>query len=339
MPVKKSIDNYIEQANIKHNNKYDYSHIKELNTTHEKVKIICHNHGIFEQSLIKHLSGHGCRQCGIERSANERIKKAKKKFIKEASEIHNDKYDYSKSNYITAKENIIIICPTHGYFEQTPNIHLRGGGCKKCANDKNKERMLIPWNRYEQQLREIHENKYDYSNVVWNGVDMNIKVTCLIHGDFEIRPVSHKNGQGCQMCSRESHIQYNKLDTVVFIEKSVLIWGNKYDYSETKYIGANDKVTIICYKHGKFEQIPSNHYKYGCGFCSREKNIRNNELKEKCKNDFEMKSNNVHNNFYDYTKTNYIDAKTTENSGFRQTIICVAKDVRNVEKINVLNQK
>lgn len=205
------------------------------------------------------------------KNANERIKKANDKFVKEACELHDNKYDYSKSNYISAKENIIITCPIHGDFEQTPNRHLRGAGCRKCANDKTKERMSIPWNIYEEDLHNIHANKYDYSKVIWKGVDIDIIVVCPIHGEFEIRPADHKRGRGCQKCSKEIHIQYNKLDTDKFIEKSTQIWGNEYNYSKTKYLGANDKVIIICYKHGEFEQLPSNHYKYGCASCGREK--------------------------------------------------------------------
>ena len=170
--------------------------------------------------------------------------------------------------------------------------------------------MSIPCNIYKEDLQNIHNNKYDYSKVAWKGVDIDIIVICPIHRDFEIRPADHKRGRGCQKCSKETHIQYNKLDTDNFIEKSIQIWGNKYNYSKTNYLRVNDKVIIICDKHGEFEQLPSNHYKYGCGSCGREANIRNNELKDKCKNEFEIKSNNAHNNFYDYTQTNYIDAKT-----------------------------
>ena len=111
--MKKTIDDYKEQANIKHNNKYDYSQITELLKRDTRVNIICQIHGIFEQSFHKHLLGDGCKKCGIEKSINERIKKANDKFIKEASELHNNKYDYSKLNYISAKENIIIVCPIH----------------------------------------------------------------------------------------------------------------------------------------------------------------------------------------------------------------------------------
>lgn len=329
----KTIDNYKEQANIKHNNKYDYSQITELLKRDTKVNIICPIHGIFEQSFHKHLLGDGCKKCGIEIAGLKRIQKAKIKFIKQSSELHNHKYNYSKTNYISTKEKIIITCPIHGDFEITPNSHLNGCGCKKCANDKTKERMSIPWNIYEEYLHNIHSNKYDYSKVIWKGVDIDIIVVCPIHGNFKIKPADHKRGRGCQKCSKETRIQYNKLDTDNFIEKSIQIWGKKYNYSKTKYFGADDKVIIICDKHGEFEQSPSNHYKYGCGSCGREKNVRINELKEKCKKDFEMKSNIVHNNIYDYTKSDYINVAT------KISVICKEHGEFNVTPNNHLRGK
>ena len=42
--------------------------------------------------------------------------------------IHGNKYNYSKVNYVTNSNNILIGCSTHGYFETTPDIHLRGWG-------------------------------------------------------------------------------------------------------------------------------------------------------------------------------------------------------------------
>lgn len=47
-------------------------------------------------------------------------------FIEKAKSIHGDKYDYSKAIYTTAKKKLIIICPIHGEFEQTPDGHLHG---------------------------------------------------------------------------------------------------------------------------------------------------------------------------------------------------------------------
>ena len=41
----------------------------------------------------------------------QKIQIARDKFIKEENDIHNNKYDYSKTNYKSAKENIIKQCP------------------------------------------------------------------------------------------------------------------------------------------------------------------------------------------------------------------------------------
>ena len=47
--------------------------------------------------------------------------------------VHNNKYDYSKSIYLNTITKILITCPIHGEFFQTPYTHLRGSGCPECA--------------------------------------------------------------------------------------------------------------------------------------------------------------------------------------------------------------
>ena len=100
-----------------------------------------------------------------------------------------------------------------------------------------------------------------------------------------------------------------KLTTKQFIEKSIKIHGNLYDYSKTNYTGTHNKVIIVCKIHGEFTQTPSNHYKHKCSKCKNDSNKRNKLLKEKSKNEFEKKANIVHNNMYDYTKSIYENAK------------------------------
>lgn len=56
-----------------------------------------------------------------------------KTFIEKSNKIHNNKYDYSKVNYTGSKNKITIICSEHGEFEQRPNEHVRGRGCRKCG--------------------------------------------------------------------------------------------------------------------------------------------------------------------------------------------------------------
>lgn len=53
-------------------------------------------------------------------------------FIQKSKVVHDDKYDYNKTVYKTAKDPVCIICKKHGEFYQTPNSHLQGHGCPKC---------------------------------------------------------------------------------------------------------------------------------------------------------------------------------------------------------------
>lgn len=50
--------------------------------------------------------------------------------------IHGDKYDYSKVNYVNAKTKVCIICPEHGEFWQRHSNHLNGEGCYMCGKVK-----------------------------------------------------------------------------------------------------------------------------------------------------------------------------------------------------------
>jgi hypothetical protein len=102
--------------------KYDYSKVK-FEHVNKHVCIICPEHGEFWQKPGIHLRGYGCPICGgSKRLTNE-------EFIEKARLVHEDKYDYSKVNYINTSTKVCIICPEHGEFWQTPNSHLFGAGC------------------------------------------------------------------------------------------------------------------------------------------------------------------------------------------------------------------
>lgn len=120
-----------------HGNKYDYSKTVYGNNDKEKVTIICPEHGEFKQSPVNHLNGQGCKYCtkGKVFSTED--------FINAATLLHNNKYDYSKSTYKKSLENITIICPEHGEFEQYPAKHLSGQGCPICSKKFRKGEMSL----------------------------------------------------------------------------------------------------------------------------------------------------------------------------------------------------
>lgn len=126
---KKNFDDFLSAAKEVHGNKfiYDESTYKD---THTKMRIICPEHGEFWQSPKSHLL-YDCIYCSYEKRG-EIFRKTTEDFIKKAKEIHGNKYDYSKVEYVTAKTPVCIICSEHGEFWQKPNDHLNGRGCPIC---------------------------------------------------------------------------------------------------------------------------------------------------------------------------------------------------------------
>ena len=99
-----------------------------------------------------------------------------------------------------------------------------------------------------------------------------------------------------------------------FIDKSIRIYMNKYDYSLVEYVDSKTKVKIICPIHGIFEKTPANHIRnknrQGCQKCSVK--IRS-EIIKKPINDFIKNSIEIHGDKYDYSLVEYENNKTPEN--------------------------
>ena len=124
-------------------------------------------------------------------------------FIEKAREIHGNKYDYSKTVYKSAKIKVCIICPIHGEFWQTPNGHLNGYGCKKCAIEAQKERQKLPMSEFLSRSNTVHNSKYDYSKVEYKNEKELVTIICPRHGEFKQTPYMHSKGAGCPMCKNE----------------------------------------------------------------------------------------------------------------------------------------
>ena len=188
-------------------------------------------------------------------------------FIEKARKIHGNKYDYSKVDYVNAHTKIIIICYIHGEFLQTPNSHLNGNGCQKCAVKLATIRMTLTIEEFIIKARKVHKNKYDYSKVNYVNFMTNVIIICPIHGEFLQTPNCHISGHGCHICGGSK-----KLTRKIFIEKAKKIHANQYDYSKVIYINALTNVIIGCPVDGYFSQNPHNHLMgRGCPICKTSK--------------------------------------------------------------------
>lgn len=214
-------------------------------------------------------------------------------FIELSSKKHNNVYLYDKVNYVNNTTKVCITCIKHGDFWMTPANHLFGQGCPKCGIERRSMQRMGNQSDFIKNAIEKHGNKYDYSKVVYNGVDTNVCIICKEHGEFYQTPYRHlRNSIGCPKCSNNV-----KLSTEEFIKRAKERHGNTYDYSKVVYIDSTKRVRIICPIHGEFLAIPANHLQ-GCG-CP--KCVGKNKTTE----DFITEAKAIHGNYYDYSKTKY----------------------------------
>jgi len=297
----KTKEQFINEAIAINGDKYDYS-LVEYKGTNKLVKIICPVHGVFEQIAREHLHGHGCPICAksVKRNTLE-------DFIQKAMEVHGDKYDYSKVEYISYHKKVCIICPEHGEFFKTPAKHISAKqGCPVCTKIKqckSFEEKSSDTCSFIKRAGEVHGDKYDYSNVHYVNNTTPVKLVCPEHGTFLQRPGDHLSGCGCRKCADEK-FKTSQADFIALCEKT---WGTKYRYDKVIYKGSNKKITITCPIHGDFEVIASsfvgNGHNRGCRYCA----IEEHRLTT---NEFIQKAKEIHGEKYDYSKVNYINSDT-----------------------------
>lgn len=212
-------------------------------------------------------------------------------FIFKSREIHGDKYDYSKVNYINTRTNVCIICPEHGEFWQNPKTHMEGSGCPLCSKQSFNHPHKLTQEEFVNRSNKIHNNKYDYTNAAFKNIREKVIITCPIHGDFEQTPKRHMNGQGCPLCGKEisqkrcGDYTNARKDINSFKDDVYRLFGDKYNVIGD-YINNKTKIEIYCkekYKdgseHGSFfvrpDCITQGH---GCPKCSANKSYAEQEL-------------------------------------------------------------
>ncbi len=302
MPARLTTEEFITRAKKIHGGFYDYSKV-EYNGAQGKIIITCVVHGDFCQTAYSHLQGRGCPECsGLKRYTT-------REFINKARNIHKNLYLYDKVVYINNKTPIIITCPTHGDFGQTPHNHLQGRGCPDCANAETSRRQLKTTKKFVAQARKVHGNFYSYEKVEYTGSDTPVIITCPIHGDFHQVANSHLQGRGCPDCANVGTSRRQLLTTKKFVTQARKVHGNFYSYEKVEYRGTSKKVIITCPIHGDFEQRPNGHLRgQGCFHCGKIKRSRSLLYTTE---EFIAKAREIHEDFYSYKKVNHIHSNTS----------------------------
>lgn len=223
-------------------------------------------------------------------------------FIQRSNKVHNYFYTYNNVKYINSTQKVLITCPIHGDFEQTPNKHMGGQGCQKCYRDRQKFIPLSNTKEFVNKATLIHKDKYDYSKVDYINAKTPVIIICSKHGEFLQTPDSHLQGHGCPHCkSKQQAYLYKKLseefqnETILYeVGNRVVSWleGQRFDMYLPKY-------NIAIEYNGPQHYMPIK--RLGGEIQYKKTLMRDQSKREKCKNNnctlYELK--------YDYTEDDF----------------------------------
>lgn len=182
-------EDFISRSKIINGDKFDYSLVDYVNLE-TKVIIKCNKGHIFKQRPDGHLKLKGCPKCGGHGPYSQ------DDFLFKAKQIHGDRYDFSKIEYINHKTPITVICSVHKDFFIMPPVFLRGSGCKRCAFDSFK----LTQEEFLHKAVKVHLNRFDLSLIKYCGSNQYLTPICHKHGIFTIKAYKFLSGRGCPKC-------------------------------------------------------------------------------------------------------------------------------------------
>lgn len=147
---------------------------------------------------------------------------------------------------------------------------IKGEGCPKCRYVKSGEKLVLKVPEFIKRSRETHGDKYDYSKVhqFKRQKTEGVVIICPNHGEFKQKPNDHYSGSGCPKCWEEIRSEIMTIPWEEVLKSFIEVHKEEYEYCENTYINSNEKMEIICKKHGVFLQTPTNHKQgNGCPVC------------------------------------------------------------------------
>jgi hypothetical protein len=257
---------------------FDYNKV-EYKNSREKVLLKCNAHNYeFRIKVNSHLTKPaGCPLCGKANGA-DKLRTAFKKFKnfddfkKHANKVHKERYIYKPFQYNNGKQIFELKCPQHGWFKQRASNHLEGRGCEKCATLVTSQKLRMSQGDFLEAARQVHGDLYDYKKSKYISFHSKLTIVCKVHGPFEQSAASHLSGNQCIKCGFAKVQAENVMPQKEYLRRARQIHGRRYDYSKLIYKNAQSSVTVICKKHGLFNQHAGAHLKgSGCPNCQRSK--------------------------------------------------------------------
>jgi len=242
-------------------------------TQYDKVVVECVEHGEFPILPFNLWQGGGCPTCA-RRDNGLKHRITQQEYLRRAVDVHGTKYDNSLIMFERMHDEIVVVCRDHGKFSPTATNYLAGTGCPVCgtvrAAASRTPKLVLQNDDVLARFREIHGERYDYTQVVYEHSNRHVTIVCRQHGAFSQTPSGHWAGDGCPECGRLTRAANQVLTTDEVIPRFRQLHGDRYDYADTHYDRFRRRVSIRCRRHGPFLQTPQAYLEgKGCPRCSQ----------------------------------------------------------------------
>lgn len=186
-------ENFVINANVKHDNAYDFSNVKQYINNRTKIPII-HNicSTLFYQIPNSHLNGAGCPKC----AGNKKL--THDEFLQRVNVFHGNDYE-CLSEYKGHNKKITVRHKNCGLvFTMKAHDFLRDRGCWKCDGA-----MPLTQEEFLHRCDIKHNGEYDYTETIYTSRRNRIKIKHKKCGTvFYNQAGNHLNGQECPACVR-----------------------------------------------------------------------------------------------------------------------------------------
>jgi len=181
----------------------------------------------------------------------------KDEFIERAKLVHFDEdIDYSKVVYVNNRTKVLLIDSLYGEFWQTPSNHLRGHSHPMRRASKISNRKSLTTDEIIRRFKMKHQNEgLDYSKVDYRNMHTKVCIIDPIYGEFWQEPAVHLKGCGHPKRAIEKNAERSRYTNDKFKELCRMAHPD-YILDKVEYVASQEKVCVICPKHGEFYACP-----------------------------------------------------------------------------------
>lgn len=184
-------------------------------------------------------------------------------------------YDYSRVRYKNSKAKVTVICRAHGEWQVMPVNHISGErGCPKCGIEALRRKFTKPFNKFLEEARALHGDRYAYDESSYCGARMPLLITCSLHGIFRQSPSVHLRPSNCPRCASSERLNESRNTSVNSIKKLILEASDGLvTIVDSSFTSINSKAEFLCITHGRYRRLVNTaiNSRHPCLQCANER--------------------------------------------------------------------